>query len=64
MVNGAETAMVVVTPRDGGVNVPRISTTDLVDPVLAIVTPACAEHTGADALPVPVVSEHEPTGPT
>jgi len=57
MVSGAETAMVVENPREGGVNVPLMSTTDL-EPVLASVTPAWAEHTGADELPVPVVSEH------
>ena len=57
MVSGAEAAMVVVKPAGGGASVPLTSTTDL-DPVLAIVIPFCAEHTGADALPVPVVSEH------
>jgi hypothetical protein len=57
MVKVAETEMVVVAPGDGGVGVPRTSTTDF-EPVLASETPNGSEHTGAVELPVPVVSEH------
>ena len=57
MVSGVETAMLVVAPGDGEVGVPLTSMTGL-EPVFASETPSGSEHTGADELPVPVLSEH------
>ena len=57
MVSEEETAMFVVTPREGGLRVPRMATTGL-EPDLARTTPPWALHTGAAKVPVPVLSEH------